>query len=222
MLEPMRQGQTQELRDETVVLVHGIWMQSVLMQPLAWRLRQHGYRTRCVNYSFLSKSPAENAQQLLDILPSIQTPTVHWVAHSLGGIVWLHSLHSKTELPPGRTVLLGSPVRGSEAAMRLYKKRWLRPLLGRSVEAGLLGGAPLETGARSVGLIRGGGWFSLSRLLFGQKQPSDGVVLHSETELLDALPVVDVPRSHSLMLFSAQTAREVAMFLNCGEFSNTG
>ncbi len=216
------QEPTRHPRDETVVLVHGIWMQGLLMQPLAWRLRQYGYQTRCVNYPFLSKSPAENAQQLLDVLPTIQTPTVHWVAHSLGGIVWLHSVQTAAELPPGHTVLLGSPVRGSEAAARLYKKRWLRPLLGRSVEDGLLGGAPLETGSRSVGLIRGGGWFSLSRLLFGRNQPSDGVVLHSETELPGALPVVEVPRSHSLMLFSRQTAREIALFLNCGEFSNTG
>lgn len=209
-------------KDETVILVHGIWMQGWMMGVLAWRLRRYGYQTLCVSYPFLSSSPEENSVKLAEAMAQVQTNTVHWAAHSLGGVVWMHFIHSGVQLRPGRTVLLGSPVQGSRVASRLHSKRWLRPLLGRSVENGLLGGLSLNIGDHSVGLIRGGGWLSLSRLLIGSKEPSDGVVLHSETLLDRAADMTEVPRSHSAMIFSGLTARKAAEFFACGEFSNTG
>jgi len=209
-------------KDETVILVHGIWMQGWMLGVLAWRLRRYGYQTRCVSYPFLSATPKENSAKLEQALASVTTSTVHWAPHSLGGIVWLHLVNSGATLPPGRTVLLGSPVRGSRVASRMHAKRWLRPLLGKSVEQGILGGAPLNIGNRSVALIRGGGWFSVSRLLMGDKEPSDGVVWHTETELDGAADMTEVPRSHSIMIFSGLTARKAAEFFANGEFSNTG
>ena len=207
-------------KDETVILVHGIWMQGWLMSVLAWRLRRYGYQTRCVSYPFLSATPAENAARLQQAMESVATDTVHWAAHSLGGVVWLHLVNSGVSLRPGKTVLLGSPVRGSRVAERLYAKRLLRPLLGKSVEQGVLGGAPLNIGDLSVGLVRGGGWFSLSRLLIGSKEPSDGVVLHTETLLDGAADMTEVPRSHSVMIFSGLSARKSAEFFAHGAFDD--
>ena len=205
-------------KDETVILVHGIWMQGWLMELLAWRLRRYGYKTLCISYPFLSSTPNENSVKLKEALASVTTKTVHWAPHSLGGIVWLHFLNSDVQLPPGRTVLLGSPVRGNRVAERIFKRRWLRPLLGKSVEQGVLGGAPLSIGGHSVGLIRGGGWFSLSRLLIGSGEPSDGVVLHTETLIDGAADKTEVPRSHSIMIFSGLTARKAAEFFAHGKF----
>jgi len=205
-------------KNETIILVHGIWMQGVLMQLLAWRLRRFGYQTRTVSYPFLRQSPAQNAKILAEALAKVQTPIVHWAAHSLGGIVWLHFVNSNVELPPGRTVLLGSPVQGSETARRIYSKRWLRPLLGRSVEQGLLGGAPLNLAQRSVGLIRGGGWFSLGRFFIGSTAPGDGVVLHTETTVAGVADTVEVPCSHSMLVFCGRSARKTAEFIASGQF----
>jgi len=193
-------------------------MNGLLMKVLAWRLSRYGYKTKTLSYRFLVQSPAENAAVVAKTLKDIDTPVVHWAAHSLGGVVWMHLLHSETSLPPGRTVLLGSPVLGSSAATRLHKKPLLRPLLGRSIESGLLGGAPVDVKDRSVGLIRGGGWFSLSRLVIGSEEPSDGVVLHSETEVSGVADTTEVPYSHSMMIFSAKTARKAAEFFANGRF----
>jgi len=121
------------LKEETVILVHGIWMHGLLMQVLAWRFRRLGYQTQTVSYAFRTRSPAENAQVLAAAADAATTPVVHWVAHSLGGLVWLHFVNSGYEMPAGKTVLLGSPVQGSQTAKRIYSKRWLRSLLGRSV-----------------------------------------------------------------------------------------
>lgn len=212
-------------KNATVVLVHGLWMKGPFMQMLAWHLRRYGYQTRCVSYDFLSKTPAQNAQRLADALDSITTPTVHWLAHSLGGIVWLHYINSPRgeSNPSGRCVLLGSPVQGSSIARRLHQNRFLKLFLGRSVDHGLLGGAPMSIGKHRVGLIRGScGRFSASYWLNRGSEASDAVVLHAETELDGVQDITQVPSTHSAMVFSATTARRAAEFFAHGEFSNTG
>ncbi len=229
-----------QAKDATVILVHGIWMQGPLMQLLAWHLRRYGYQTRCVSYRFLAQSPAENAAVLAAAVKDITTPTVHWAAHSLGGIVLLHYFHSldtdsnKDVTTPdnplgrtGRAVLIGSPVNGSHIAQRLHRTRIMRVFLGRSCDGGLLGGAPRSIGRYPVGLIRGtsdgpGRWLSVSYWLNRRSGASDGVVLHSETELAGAQAITEVPRTHTAMAFSALTARKAAEFFANGEFSNTG
>ena len=128
-----------DTKNATVVVVHGIWMHGVFMRVLAWRLRKLGYQTRCISYRFLTQTPEQNAGHLAAVVAKVDTPVVHFAAHSLGGIVWLHFVNSGAALPEGRTVLLGSPVQGSHVAARLYRRTFGRWLLGRSVEKGLLG-----------------------------------------------------------------------------------
>lgn len=217
----MTQTPNTDTKNATVVIVHGIWMHGLFMQVLAWRLRKFGYQTRCVSYRFLRQSPEQNAQQILSALAKIDTPVVHFAAHSLGGIVWLHFLNSGASLPEGRTVLLGSPVQGSHVAARLSRWAFGRALLGRSVEKGLLGGAPSDIRQREVGLIRGG-THPFGLWVPADAEPSDGVVLHTETELAGADQATQVRWSHSTMIFSATTAAKAAEFFEQGEFSNTG
>ncbi len=208
-------------KNATVVILHGIWMHGLFMQVLAKRLRQYGYQTRCISYPFLSQTPTQNAQRLAKIVASIDTPVVHFAAHSLGGVVWLHYINSGAKLPPGRTVLLGSPVKGSHVAARLYRRALGRKLLGKSVEKGLLGGAPTQTYDHEVGLIRGG-TYPFSIWVRKGATPSDGVVLHTETELPAVEHVSYVKWSHSTLIFSASTAAQAASFFDLGRFSNTG
>ena len=203
---------------EMVVLVHGIWMHGVAMQVIGRLLEGHGYRTHRVSYDFLGASPAENAEALSEEIGALDEPLVHLVGHSLGGIVVLHLLHTHPELPIGRAVLLGSPVRGSDVARRVHGNAWLRPLLGRSVEGGLLGGAPGHDGRVPLGVITGSGRFGLSALLYPNEGPSDGVVAESETLLDNVTERISLPRSHSTMIFSRLCAEHVARFLATGTF----
>jgi pimeloyl-ACP methyl ester carboxylesterase len=192
-------------------------MQGLLMKVMAEFLRRIGYHTHVVSYRFLEHSPAENAAVLKQQLASIDTPIVHWVGHSLGGIVILHLLQQHDDLPPGKIVLLGSPVRGSSFAGKIHDIPMLRPLLGRSIEKGLLGGAPEYTTDRPLGIITGSQRFGLGALLF-EVEGSDGVVSLSETRLNGITDEVSVPYSHSTMVFSKKCAERVAQFLENSRF----
>ncbi len=205
-------------RDELTVLVHGIWMQGVFMKVMGRMLERRGFRTHSVSYDFLNRTPSDNAQALFDDIGRLGARRVNLVGHSLGGIVILHLLHQHPEMDVGKVVLIGSPVRGSYVAGRLHNTKLLRPLLGQSVEKGLLGGAPEYRSNRPLGIISGTGRLGVSALLYPAGGNSDGVVRESETMIDKATDRISLPLSHSTMIFSRQCTDYVARFLTTGRF----
>ncbi len=210
----------QSAEHDAVVLVHGIWMNGMLMRFLARQLEKRGFSAATISYRFLKKSPAENARQLYKLIMSMPQQRVHLVGHSLGGIVILHLLDQFDDLPAGRVVLIGSPVQGNAFARQLAENRWSRLLLGRSTEAGVLGGAPLYQGERELGIIRGTIRLGFVALVRKPGETNDGVVSESETMLSGASDYAALPLSHSMLIFSRRSADLVAQFLKRGRFSN--
>ncbi len=204
--------------DQVTVLVHGIWMKGVVMRLMGKMLEARGFRTHSVSYDFLEQTPAENARQLHDQIISLGARRINLVGHSLGGIVILHLLHQYPDLAIDKVVLIGSPVRGSYVARRVHESPALRRLLGRSIEGGLLGGAPAFTANRPLGIITGNGKLGISALLYPAGEESDGVVRESETLIDNATDRICLPLSHSTMIFSRQCTDYVARFLTLGRF----
>ncbi len=206
----------------TVVLVHGIWMSGLDLWPLRWRLARAGFRTHVFRYPSLRRTPAANARRLSTFVRSLATSPVHLLGHSLGGIVILHALAHpgpapSEPLPPGRIALLGSPVRGSAVARALARHPFVRPWsLGRSVERGLLGGAPLDAAGRDVLTIAGARPYGIGRFLAHLPEPHDGTVGVAETRLAcpAAARVLDV--THTGLLVSQAVAALVAAFFAGG------
>lgn len=210
--------------NETIVLVPGMYSPRLAMMPLAYRLRKYGFRTLVLNNRYLLQTPAENAQRLLRQIRSVKTDQVHLLGHSLGGIVILHMLDQNNALdigrlmPKGRVIFMATPVQGSELARMLHANRWFRPLLGKSVQDGLLGGAPVALHERETGVISGSSRVGLSALFFNPDGVNDGVVGQSETKLDDACDAVCVPHSHALMLFSRESVEKACAFFKHGRF----
>jgi pimeloyl-ACP methyl ester carboxylesterase len=193
-------------------------MQGLFMRIMGKMLESNGFRTKTVSYNFLKRAPAENAQHLYDEIGLLGAKKINLVGHSLGGIVILHLLHKFPDLQIDKVVLIGSPVKGSSVARRVHKVPLLRPLLGRSVEEGLLGGAPTFALGRPLGIITGSGKLGISALLYPSGEASDGVVRECETLLENATDRISLPLSHSTMIFSRQCTDFVAQFLTTGRF----
>jgi pimeloyl-ACP methyl ester carboxylesterase len=204
---------------ELVVLVHGIWMTGLEMGLLAWRLRQNGFATRRFFYPSLRSTPAENADRLYCFLKQQQAGTVHLVAHSLGGIVLMHLFDRHADLPPGRLVIMGSPVQGSGVARRMDSNHLMSLLLGNSRERGLLGDVPEWRGNRDLGVIAGTDGLGIGSLVGGLSGESDGAVATAETEVSAAVDSCLIAVSHMGMVISSEVAREVIKFLRTGRFS---
>ena len=124
-----------------VVYIHGLWLNGWESVLLRRRLsRDLGCRTRSFPYPSVNADLAANVRALGEFLASARADTLHLVAHSLGGLVILElfdrmasdRLANGRVLPPGRVVLLGSPVQGSRAARKLAQRPFGRRLLGRT------------------------------------------------------------------------------------------
>jgi pimeloyl-ACP methyl ester carboxylesterase len=214
-----------------VVYVHGLWLQGYEGALLRRRLgRSLDAETHSFTYSSVGGKVTDSAMALKRYLAQFRTDTLHLVGHSLGGLVILKlfellalmtqgSPNHEVAFPPGRIVLLGSPVRGSRSAQRLARLPFGRAMLGATVGEVLL--SPRDArwdGMRDLGVIAGDLALGLGRLLGPMGAPSDGTVLVEETRLSGAAEQLKLRVSHSGMPYSAAVARQTAAFLRDGRF----
>ena len=206
---------------ETVVLIHGLWMPAMVMGLLARRLRRAGWITAVFPYSSRHATTRQNAARLAAFLETVNAPVVHFVAHSLGGLVLIQLLQDDPGQRPGRVVLLGTPYRGSHVARWLSRHGWGRWLCGLSLRGALLGDGPRWPGGRDLGVIAGTTPFGAGLMIPGLPRPHDGTVALAETEVPGQTDRLTLPVSHTALLFSEAVARQVAAFLGEGRFLST-
>ncbi len=203
---------------QAVVLIHGIWVGGWVMRPLARFLDAHGYATSLFAYPSVRRSPIENAALLQRHVDAIEAPQIHFVAHSLGGVLLLNFFKCYPDQGPGRLVVLGSPLNGSAKARRILALPLGRRMLGRSVIGGLLDGGLCCPPDHEVGVIAGSRALGLGLLLGPFHQPNDGTVAVAETRLDGLRDHLVLKTSHTGMLLSRQVAAQVLTFLRDGRF----
>ena len=202
---------------ETVVLVHGLYVHGLWMQLLEYWLEEAGYHT--VNYSYpsITRTPAENAEDLHAALRHIETPVVHFLAHSMGGLVVRHLFHHYPQQRPGRVVTMGTPHQGSYAAQIMHHSG-LGYFVGRGLDAGLLGDAPAWTPSHQLGSIAGTLNLGLGLLFPGMPAPADGMIAVVETQLPGMADHICLPVSHMQMLVDPTAVAQACAFFATGRF----
>lgn len=205
---------------EVVILIHGIWKTGADMWRLRQRLEKAGYECHKFSYPSLRHSPEENARKLHNFVCSIDAPVIHYVCHSLGGVVLLHYFDLHPSLIRGRIVLLGSPVNGSLVGKRLSRHWYTRWLVGHSQNDAGLGGGPVWNSWREIGIIAGTLPLGVGLISGRLPLPHDGTVSVSEAELHGATDFLTLPVSHTGLLYSAAVARQTITFLRAGKFGD--
>lgn len=205
---------------ETVILVHGLWVRGWVMALLGLRLRRCGFRTIIFSYPSMSASLSQNALSLSRFVTGITASHIHFVGHSLGGLLLLQMLAEHSEPRTGHVLLLGSPYYASSAARKLARIAPGRWLLGSSMRQWLEQKTLVYPHQYVVGSLAGCMSLGIGRLLGGLPQPNDGVVTVEETRLPAASDQIVLNVSHTGMLFSAGVARQVCAFLRQGHFLN--
>lgn len=205
-------------RGPRVLLVHGLWYGRPSLWPLAQRLRAYGLVPSLFGYSTVLTAPADSADALAGQARALAADTLHFVGHSLGGLLILRMLERHgAELPPGRVVLLGSPLTGSVVARRIAAVPGLSRALGRSVEL-LDRGVSRLPADRDVGAVAGTLPLGLGRWFAPLMPPHDGTVSVAETRIDGLADHLELPVSHTGMVLSAAVAAAAARFLTAGAF----
>jgi pimeloyl-ACP methyl ester carboxylesterase len=178
-------------------------------------LELHAFR-----YSAAGSGMTSIAASLADFVRELATPEVHFVGHSLGGLVIYRFLERFPEQPPGRVVFLGTPSVGSRAAEYAGRFAPVAHVMGQSVAEELLKPrARRWAHASPLGIVAGNQPIGLGQLLAQFKEENDGTVAVSETRMPGASDHIVLPVSHMGMLLSGRVAHETGLFLTQGHFS---
>ncbi len=207
---------------ESVVLLHGLARTSRSMKAME-RALQKDYQVYNIAYPSRRHAIPALAAHIRATVAS-QVPehhTVHFVAHSLGGIL-VRYLHHEDPLPNmGRLVMLSPPNHGSEVVDKLGHWRLFRWLNGPAgtqlgtAHDGFLAQLPsaqmetgIVTGNRSINIL-------LSRLLPG---PDDGKVTVASAQLEGMRDFRVYPVSHPFIMKNRRVIGMTHHFLRHGRF----
>ena len=197
-----------------IILLHGLHMHSWVMKPLAYLLEQEGFEVALFDYYSVLHSMNRHVKDLSRWIDENHADeTLHFVGHSLGGLVLRNFSAAYPDKVSGRIVTMGTPHQGSRAAQRVLNLGLQKPVLGGSYKGALDGSMPELPEGVELGSIAGNKPYGLGRVL-GLHGEHDGTVLVSETHCPNMRDHVVLPLSHSGMLFNRKTVGQVVAFLH--------
>ncbi len=210
---------------EAVILLHGLARTDKSMTKMAAALEAEGYTVLNVDYPSREATVQELATKVIDAAladPKLKDASrIHFITHSMGGILVRQYLKTRRPALLGRVVMLGPPNQGSEVVDQLGDYRVFTAINGPA-------GKQLGTGADSVpnqlgpvdfelGVIAGDrsiNWIN-SLMIPG---PDDGKVSVERTRIADMKAHRVVHATHPYLMRNAEVIRATIHFLRHGQF----
>jgi triacylglycerol lipase len=212
-------------RGEYVILVHGIGRTKYSMHKTERFLKQQGYHVLNFNYPSTRYAIGELSEQYLKpfVMRQCIEPAkpIHFVTHSMGGILVRFYLKDHASEQVGRVVMLAPPNQGSELTDWLKGWFFYKWLLGPAGQE--LGTDNTSIPARlgpvnfELGIIAGDrsiNWLNSLRI----PGADDGKVSVEHTKAPGMKDFVLVHTNHTFMMRDATVLQQIDHFLRTGRF----
>ncbi len=210
---------------ECVILLHGIGRSPRSLSRIESGLSERGYRVFNLDYPS-TKFPIEYLAEevihpLVERIQKEYPAKIHFVTHSMGGIVARYYLQHHDPAPLGRVVMLSPPNRGSELADLLNRSiifKWFMAPASRQLGTDK-DSLPRRLGAArfEVGVIAGDKSYNLINSLI-LRGPDDGTVTVESTKLPGMTDFIVLRCSHRSIIRSKEVTGQVIHFLRFGIF----
>lgn len=208
---------------DCVILLHGLGRSARAMSFIEGHLQTGGYSTVNLSYPSTSEPIEVLANSFVDVAvkqcQALSPTKIHFVTHSMGGILARQYLQSHS-LPAGsRMVMLSPPNHGSELIDGLRGNPLLRFALGPAAlqlatDSDLL--STLKAVEIDVGIIMGDAGDSW----FGLPQPNDNAVTVASARLAEMRDFLVLPHNHINIRRSVLVIRQLLVFLRQGRFDH--
>lgn len=212
---------------ECVVLLHGLGRTHRSMSRIESALREAGFSTANIDY------PSQSAT--IEVLAKAAIPggvnecqrrgasTIHFVTHSMGGLLLRYYLSASSVENLGRVVMLGPPNQGSEVA---------DALAGNAIYARINGpaGAQLVTGPAGLparlgpvdfplGIITGNEQTAIDSVMASRiPGENDGKVAVERAKVEGMSDFLVLPVTHTFMVMNDVVIGQTLQFLRQGHF----
>lgn len=211
-------------KGDYVILIHGLLLGSASMKRISDSIDTHGFQVLNFHCSMKKYSiPVISNKILHNFITKHcldKTKKIHFVTHSIGGIILRDYIQHHNMINIGRVVMLAPPNHGSEMYEAFDKiglnKRFLGSS-GKQVSQKIYLEMMDKKVTFDLGIIAGNKTINpLSFFVF--KRENDGVISVSSTKITGMKSHIVIPTSHYFMLFSSKVIRQILVFLSRGKF----
>lgn len=211
---------------ESVIVVHGLGRTPASMTILVSRLKSAGFRVVSFGYPSTSEPMEDLVDRLeaeVELCCGDEADKVHFVTHSMGGVLVWSYLGQQPEAHRGRVVMLSPPSQGSELVDSFADSPLLQSLVGPA-------GSQLGTDSTAISSRLGPIRFELG-IVTGDRSlsplgswlipgPDDGKVGVDRARVDGAADFMVVPATHTFIMNRRDVAEEVVSFLRQGRFGS--
>ncbi|HRX15742.1 MAG TPA: alpha/beta hydrolase [Spirochaetota bacterium] len=211
-----------------VILLHGLARTESSMTKMEQSLITEGYHVINKGYPSRSKEIQPLSEETISIAISecakFEPQKIHFVTHSMGGILVRYYLDKNRIENLGRVVMLSPPNRGSETVDKLkdfFVFKWLNGPAGQQLGTGSKS-IPNQVGAPyyEVGIITGDRSINpiLSLLIPGD---DDGKVSIERAKLSGMKDFIVVHNTHTFIMSDNDVIEQVIHFIQNGHFDKS-
>jgi hypothetical protein len=197
---------------KTIILLHGLFMNSMVMKPMEKRFLSLGYRVYQFNYKSVKYSD-KTLQKLELLVNSIDSENIYFIGHSMGGLIARKYIENGYNIKKIKSIItLGTPHNTSRVG-KVISNSIFNKILGSAGDSGILSNNNVTWNEKvPLGCIAGVFPIGLNNILKSfhkNEEPSDGTVFLDEAILKNCTDSIIIDSSHTGLIYSKNLLKKI-------------